>query len=45
MVVIIIAHMVHSPPIHNGCFVNKDFIILLLLLYKWWPALFYVQII
>ena len=49
MVVNIIAHMVHSPPIHNDCFVNKDFIILLLLLllllYKCWSALFYVQII
>ena len=26
----IIAHMVHSPPIHNDCFMNKDFIIIML---------------
>ena len=25
MVVNINAHMVHSLPIHNDCFVNKDF--------------------
>ena len=30
MVVNIIAHMVHSPPIHNDCFVNKDFIIIII---------------
>ena len=32
MVVNIIAHMVHSPPIHNDCFVNKDFIIIVIII-------------
>ena len=32
MVVNIIAHMVHSPPIHNDCFVNKDFIIIIIII-------------
>ena len=31
-VVNIIAHMVHSPPIHNDCFVNKDFIIIIIII-------------
>ena len=32
MVVNIIAHMAYSPPIHNDCFVNKDFIIIIIIL-------------
>ena len=32
MVVNIIAHMVHSPPIHKNCFVNKDFIIIIIII-------------
>ena len=28
----IIAHMVHSPPIHNDCFVNEDFIIIIIII-------------
>ena len=32
MVVNFIAHMVHSPPIHNDCFVNKDFIIIIIII-------------
>ena len=32
MVVNIIAHMGHSPPIHNDCFVNKDFIIIIIII-------------
>ena len=31
MVVNFIAHMVHSLPIHNDCFVNKDFIIIIII--------------
>ena len=34
MMVNIIAHMVHSPPIHNDCFVNKDFIIIIIIIIK-----------
>ena len=32
MVVNIIAHKVHSPPIYNDCFVNKDFIIIIIII-------------
>ena len=32
MVVNIIAHMVHSPPIHNDYFANKDFIIIIIII-------------
>ena len=32
MVVNITAYMVHSPPIHNDCFVNKDFIIIIIII-------------
>ena len=33
MVVNVIAQMVLSPPIHNDCFMNKDFIIIKTLKY------------
>ena len=32
MVMNIIAHMVHPPPIHNDCFVNKDFIVIIIII-------------
>ena len=32
MVMNFIAHMVHSPPIHNDCIANKDFIIIIIII-------------